>query len=89
MADSIQAALTSLRCITPDMCIEYVKQWQDDLTLWVRVLRQLPRTTVIEDALAKLGLTATEHGPRARPDNVSIPAAAPPGPAAVPWSRRD
>ncbi|HEX3966114.1 MAG TPA: hypothetical protein VHZ03_57300 [Trebonia sp.] len=89
MADSIRAALASLRCITPDMCIEYVKQWQDDLTLWARVLRQLPRTTIIEDALAQLGLATAGHSPRARPDDISIPAAAPPGPAAVPWSRRD
>jgi hypothetical protein len=58
--DAMDAAIASaramLRDITPDMCVQYIRTWRNDLEQWAKRMEMLPRPGSIERALYELGL---------------------------------
>lgn len=56
MGEAIVAARATLRDITPDMCVQYIDAWRNDLERWRKQLETLPSTGSIEKALYELGL---------------------------------
>lgn len=55
---AIVAARATLRDITPDMCVEYIEAWRNDLEQWGKRLAMLPSVGSIEKALYELKLPA-------------------------------
>jgi hypothetical protein len=87
MIEAIQAALGSLARIEPDMCVDYVQQWQEDLGSWAGILARLPRVNTIGDALRHLELPPA-NGPREPAFDMSMPAQDRPGPARIRTTRQ-
>jgi hypothetical protein len=56
---AVRTALECLEAIQPDMCVEYVQRWREDLEQWERTLGWLPQVDSMSDALLKLGLSST------------------------------
>lgn len=56
MGDAIVAARGTLRAIEPDMCVQYLKAWRNDLEQWGNRIQTLPSVGSIEKALYELGL---------------------------------
>jgi glycosyltransferase involved in cell wall biosynthesis len=56
MLRAVRAAARTLRKITPDMCVGYLKHWRNDLEWWALLLETLPSVGSIEKALYELEL---------------------------------
>jgi hypothetical protein len=59
MIEAVETARNCLTEIRPEMCVDYVELWRQDLGRWETTLKKIPRAASITDALAKLDLTAT------------------------------
>jgi hypothetical protein len=59
MHAAIVTARATLRDITPDMCVDYIEAWRNDLEQWRKRLAMLPGAESIEKALYELGLQET------------------------------
>jgi hypothetical protein len=62
MLASVQAAMTCLTQIKPDMCDTYVKAWRDDLDRWTEDMKSIPSIGSVESAVRELGLEPAESG---------------------------
>jgi hypothetical protein len=61
-----RAVATARRCleeIHPDMCVEYIAAWRDDLKRWEDLRDTLPRVDSVGRALDQLGLSAAVMQP--------------------------
>lgn len=59
MDAAIAAARAMLRDITPDMCVQYLDAWLNDLQEWGERIQTLPSAGSMEKAVHELGLPVT------------------------------
>jgi hypothetical protein len=58
--DSLEVANERAESITPELCVDFIAEWQQDELRWQKYLLDLPRIRSIRDALAELGLPESE-----------------------------
>lgn len=87
---AIDAALKSLAAIRPDMCVQYVRDWNADRKAWEKELTGNLRPgqiLSIDEALTYLGLAASRTPASMPTDRLAQPPAHAGGPANFPRPR--
>jgi hypothetical protein len=85
--ESLRGSLGRLRLITPQLCVNYLRAWREDLEAWRRHIRALPTDVPFKEALGQLTRPGTpllycRKRPSRRQAAFPYPASARPRPTA-------